>query len=113
MFLHRFALLIAMAWLGPGPGGDCSAPFAPPGDSHRSVVDPALCSSLVPTHLPRAGLTRLPAWRYRIKYVLEDKVAWLPRPVDRGPADLPDLIELRNGSPPIALRLGSLIPLRC
>jgi hypothetical protein len=113
MLLHRFALLIAMVYLGPGPGGDRSASLAHPCRSDPVAVERGPCSSLVPIPPGHTGLSRLPSWRHRIKSVLEDKVAWCPRAADLGPADVPESIERGIGPPSNAVRRNSLIPLRC
>jgi hypothetical protein len=113
MLLHRFALLIAMAYLGPGPGGNRSASLPPPCQSDPAAVERAPSSSFVPTPARHAGLSRLRSWRHRIKSVLEDKVAWRPQPADLGPADVPESVELGIGPPSNAVRRSSLIPLRC
>jgi len=113
MLLHRFLLLMAVTYLGPGPGGDRAATRPPRHAPHPAAVAPAPSSCLVALPTPRGNLSRVPSWRHRIKSVLEDKVAWCPRPVDLGPAPLPDPLEFLIGLTPIAVRLGSLSRLRC
>ena len=113
MFLPRFLLVVAVTYLGPGPGGDRSATLSRSFAPDRAVAEPAPSSCLVAQPSPHASLSRVPSWRHRIKSVLEDKVAWCPRPVDLGPSEVRDPLEFLIGLPPIAVHLGSLTPLRC
>jgi hypothetical protein len=113
MFLQRLVLLIAITYLGPGPGGDRFTASAYPNQAGPAAVDRAPSSFVDPAATPHARLSRLAPWRHRIKSVLEEKVAWHPQSSDRGPADLPDLIEPWTSSAAPAPRRRSLNALRC
>lgn len=113
MFLHRFVLLIAVTYLGPGPGGSQCALPSPSSDWQATAAERTLTSSITPAQAPHARLSRLRAWRHRIKSVLDDKVAWCPQPTELGAADGPDLIEPSNGVPFITVSPASSRPLRC
>jgi hypothetical protein len=113
MVVQSLVIVIALANLGPGPGGVRPTAAPLPRDTGTAVVDCASSSSFIPASSPRTGFSLLSLWRHRIKSVLPDKVAWCPQPVDRGPAELPDLIEPWTGGTRSAVRLKSLIALRC
>jgi hypothetical protein len=112
MTLLRLAFLVALSELGSRPA-DHRPVVVARSDAGPAALALSVRPCAIPVPSPHAGLSRLPAWRYRIKSVLEDKVAWCPRPVDRGPLELPDLIHTTIGIPTTAALARSRIPLRC